>query len=389
MLKPGVHQMLRQCGYSKVLVPAAVLFLTGCTISPGMRNEIDRGNVDVPGIELVELTPAVMLKELQAASHSAPAQSPQAIANDDAPYKYLLGAGDVVRVVVWEHPELNNPSGQAQGDSASSGRLIEPDGTLFFPYIGKIPAAGLTPSELRERIAKPLSKFIRDPQVDVRVTEFRSQRIYVTGEVGAPGPLFLNDTSISPLDAIANKGGFTELSNRYRAVLIRDGVSTELKLDDATRGGALASLRLRSGDQLHVADVTDDKIFLLGEFAAQKTIIRGRSSVSLAEALAEGGGIQPLGANAAAVFVFRRREGPVVVPADGQQTEASVNAFLPKVYALDLTRAESLLLAERFSLEPRDVVYVASTDFSKYNRIIGQILPTISAYFQLDRLINN
>lgn len=377
--------------YQLVALLALAALSAGCTISTGMRNEIDRGNVPVPGLEVIEVTPDVVLAEARAILKAA--QPPELIESSasEEPYHYRLGVGDVIRVVVWEHPELNNPSGQAQGDAASSGRLIEPNGMLFFPYVGNVKAAGLTTTELRDQIARPLSRFIRDPQVDVRVVEFRSKRVYVTGEVATPGPMFLNDTSMGVLDAIALKGGFTELSNRHQAYLTRGGVTTPLAIDDLARGNVASDVRLQAGDLIHVPDIADNKIYLLGEFATQKTIVQGRGSISLAEALVEGGGLAKLDANAGAIFIFRRKDtaaaGEATPAAEGESSTASSN-LLPKVYALDLTRAESLLLAERFPLRPHDVIYIASTDFSKYNRIIGQLLPTVSSVFQIDSLVN-
>ncbi|MCX7178169.1 MAG: polysaccharide biosynthesis/export family protein, partial [Proteobacteria bacterium] len=227
---------------------------SGCTIMTGMRNEIDRGTVPVPDLDIVEVTPEVVLGEALLQSASVMKDDLSALQSPPDLRGYRLGPGDVVRVVVWEHPELNNPSGQAQGDAASSGRLIEPDGTVFFPYVGKIKAEGMTPADLREQIGSALTKIIREPQVDVRVTEFRSQRVYITGEVAAPGPLFLNDSPIGALDAIASKGGFTEFSNRTRILLTRNGVTSTLGLGDSIHADPRTSIYLKGGDLLHIPD---------------------------------------------------------------------------------------------------------------------------------------
>lgn len=368
------------------------LAVSGCTINSGLRNEIDRGNVPVPGLEVVFVTPEVILAQDTPRSAPSVPATLRALGAEDETYNYRIGVGDVLRIVIWEHPELNNPSGQAQGDSASSGRLVEADGTLYFPYIGSVQAAGLTPGELRTQVAQKLSKFIRDPQVDVRVAEFRSQRVYVTGEVGKPSTIYLTDTMHGVFDAVAVAGGFIATSNRYRVQLTRDGITTELPIGDVNSGDGSANVRLKAGDLINVPDISNDKIFLLGEFTAQKTLIRQRSDMSLAEALTQGGGLDKLGANPGAIFVFRRSQStvparpPLAIAGEVQATTASL---MPKVFLLDMRRAESLLLAERFALEPRDVVYVAATDFSKYNRLLAQLLPTVSAYFQLDRLIND
>ena len=352
----------------------AAWLVAGCTITPGMRNDLDSGGA--AGVAVTVITPAVVLSEnlaLVATADEAAAALPT-----EAPANYLLGPGDVLQVVVWDHPELTNPSGQAQADATTSGRLVEVDGSVYFPYVGSIQSAGLTTSELRERLSRALSRFIRDPQVDVRVAAYRSKRMYVTGEVVKPGVFFLDDTGSSVLDVIAGSGGFSPLANRNQLRLTREGKTTDIDLGSLySTGNVAANLRLRAGDVLHVRDVSEDKIFLLGEFAQQKTIVQDRGRLSLADALTQGGGLDKLGASASAIFIFRRD----TAAATDEKT------LMPKVFALDLTRAESLLLAERFPLQPRDVVYIAATDFAKYNRTINQLLPTISAVFQLDRLV--
>src|SRR5690606_42117950 len=90
----------------------------------------------------------------------------------------------------WDHPELTVPAGpQQQGNLA--GRLVQGDGTLFYPYLGKIQAAGLTPSELRETLTKRLASVIQQPQLDGPILNYASQRVWGSGAAqrAAVGPL--------------------------------------------------------------------------------------------------------------------------------------------------------------------------------------------------------
>jgi polysaccharide biosynthesis/export protein len=89
-------------------------------------------------------------------------------------------------VVVWGHPELSNPMGQTQNIEGQA-RLVREDGTIFFPFLGVVPVAGRTVEEVRDNVATDLARYVTNPQVDVRVVNFRSQQIYVTGEVREPG----------------------------------------------------------------------------------------------------------------------------------------------------------------------------------------------------------
>ena len=122
-------------------------------------------------------------------------------------YRYYIGPQDIINIQVWNHPEFNVPSvqtpdtAQAQDDLQQNlilqqsvtagtygyGYLVGPNGTLFFPMIGNVHVSGQTVEQIRQRLTVKLKRFVRDPQVQVRVTNFRSQKIYVMGEVMKQG----------------------------------------------------------------------------------------------------------------------------------------------------------------------------------------------------------
>lgn len=360
----------------KLALIGAAAFQSACSIMPGMRNDVDNGSADE--VEIVSITPQLIAEDIGRQRASDGAGLPEALQPVSAGavgYQYRVGPGDVLTIIVWDHPELTMPMGQT-GDPASAGRLIARDGTMFYPNVGTFQAAGKTLAEVRTHLTRELARVIREPQVDVRVAAYRSQRVYLTGQIAQPGVIFLDDEPKGILDAINERGGLTPTANRTSVTLSRGGESYALDLAALyARGQQGFNVMLKPGDVIHVGDAAGQKVFMLGELNREQTlpIVDGR--MSLAEALSTAGGLQTTSANPRAIFVFR---APV-----------SADAPKPRVYAMDLTRADSLILAEQFSLQPRDVVYVASTDFSKYNRVIGQLLPTISSVFQIDRLTSD
>ena len=120
----------------------------------------------------------------RAAATARTTARPTAFQPYDAPYSYLVGPQDELRITVFEHPELTNPTGTA---NELVGRVVNSDGKIFFPYVGAVQAAGRTVQEIQQTITQGLRSVIRNPQVDVSVFRFRSQRVVVSGEVRTPG----------------------------------------------------------------------------------------------------------------------------------------------------------------------------------------------------------
>jgi len=334
---------------------------------------LDDGGVDsaISGLRVVTLTPRMVATIAKSEAAIALPQPLEVLAPEQSPDAYAIGPGDILNITVWDHPELTNPAGQ-MNNLEQTGQLVAADGSIFYPYVGVMDVAGLTPAELRTRLADGLSRVIPEPQVDLRVTSYRSKRVQVTGEVQSPGLVTLDDTPKGVIEALGERGGLTELASRRRVILTRAGRRYEVDLSTLLSGDRIGGNPiLQPGDLIHVPDRAEDQVFVMGEVTKVGPVYMNQRRLTLTEAIATVGGLDKTTSNDRGVLVFRQPTA-----GDGMAT----------VYRADLSSAVGLLLAGEFNLQPRDVVYVSSTAFAKYNSVITQMLPTISAVFQIDRL---
>lgn len=278
-------------------------------------------------------------------------------------YQYRIGPQDILTITVWDHPELTIPAGEFRSASAA-GHKVEEDGYFFFPYAGRIKAAGRTPEQVRRELEQKLAKFITKPQVGVAIAAYRSQQAYITGQVNKAGVLPINDVPLTIRDAIAKAGGLAENASDF-ALLTHHNQKLNIDLNKLYREGDNSqNYVLRGSDSLYIAEKNGaDKVFVMGEVKKTGSIPFSRFGLSLAEALSDANGINEEKANPTGIFVVRQE---------------SPNDNKPTVYQLQMSAVHSMLLAEQFALRPRDIVYVTAAPITRWNRVISQLLPSFS-----------
>lgn len=282
-------------------------------------------------------------------------------------YDYVVNAGDILNITVWDHPELTIPAGSMRTPT-EAGNWVHSDGTIFYPYVGKVEVAGLKVTEIRDILRERLAEYIESPQVDVTVAGFRSKRVYVTGEVKAPGTQAITNVPLTLLDAVTQAGGLTEMADWANVTLTRNDTTLQFSLRELFQKGDITeNTVLRPNDIVHVARNDAAKVFVLGEVLDPTSINFGRSDITLADALTDAGGFAQATADASGVFVVRRA-------AEGSGKVADV-------YQLNARNATALVLADQFMLQPRDIVYVTAAPIARWNRLIAQIVPTAQAVY--------
>lgn len=276
-------------------------------------------------------------------------------------WNYRVGTGDILDIVVWEHPELTMPGGD-QRNPLESGLRVQSDGTFFYPYVERVEAKGLTPEDIRKNLTLALTEFIPKPQIVVRVVGYNSQSVLVTGEVATPNRQALTAEPLSLLQAVDAAGGLTANADSRRVTVRRGGRIYAVDLKGfLEKGTGSANPTLVHGDIVNVPRLEPAEAFLLGQIVKPSTIDLSHEDVTLTQALTRVGGLHEGVADARGVFVFRTTKEGITV------------------YQLDATNPVAFLLATRFTLLPQDVVYVTTAPIAKWNQVISRLLPSVQA----------
>ena len=357
----------------KSAVVALIGLMAGCTIVPGSHISTTPGwFLDDDGSEQAESLPdSVQIHAITTAVLREDAeQQTEPAANllaEPESYDYVVGIGDVLQITVWDHPELTIPAGSMRSPS-ESGNWVHNDGSIFYPYVGKIRVEGLRVTEIRDLIAQRIAEYIENPQVDVTVAAFRSQRVYVTGAVNQPGAYPVTNVPLRLLDAVNASGGVTESADWTDVTLTRDGTEYRLSLRAVYQEGNPAhNVLLKEGDVVHVARNDDNKVFVMGEVQQAKPVPMTRNGLTLIEALSASGGYNQDVADASGIFVLRRAP--------------TGSDHLVDLYQLNAKDATALILADGFRLQSRDIVYVTAAPISRWNRVVKQIMPTFQTIY--------
>ena len=213
-----------------------MIWVQGCS-SPGVRTSaVSQPPSDPPAAASGEASPELKGQLVPAVIGVPP--------DPGAERTYRIGAHDLLKIEVFQVPEL------------SSEERVNEEGFVVMSLIGPVKVGGLTPDEAEQLIANKLGQdHLQNPQVDIFVSEYASQKVAVTGNVNKPG-VFPVAGRTTLLEAIALAGGFDEVANKDEVVVFRrqpkGGVNAYVVDVEAIEEGKLADPVVVADDRIVV-----------------------------------------------------------------------------------------------------------------------------------------
>ncbi|MFZ2950592.1 MAG: polysaccharide biosynthesis/export family protein [Desulfuromonadaceae bacterium] len=324
---------------------AGILSTTGCAGHEGLKAGL-RKTVDTPASPVVE-------KVRISVTPAPPDPRPSSL-------DYQVGIGDVLSVMVYARPDLS--TGVDAGGSAGKikGSRVDGSGNIHLPLIGTVTAAGMTVSEIRDKVESALRTYVQQPSVVVEVSDFRSKPIYLMGQFRTPGVYYM-DRPMTFLQGITLGNGFDATANLRGVRLLRDSKIAPVDVYSLILDGRIEqNVWLKPGDTVFIPDNRTQNVFVFGAVAKPGPLPMPQGRMNILEAIASADP-RPVGLDLLNVRIIR--------------SLTTTSGELLVVDVAQMRRGEALPM----QLIEGDVVYVPKNSFGTWNDVIGEILPSLQA----------
>jgi polysaccharide biosynthesis/export protein len=199
-----------------VKIALVIFFISGCSLAPGMHLQTEKSWLNEKEYVYVEsIGKTIEIKPINILPKE----------DSKLDHVYKIGTGDMITVAVWGLPEIF-PMVNISADQNL--RRVDQNGNIFFPYAGLTKASNKTQDELRLDLTKALSIYFNEPQVDVTISRFNSQQIFVLGEVTKPMKINITDVPVSLSDALGNSLGINKNTAGKDIFIIRQAIDGSL-----------------------------------------------------------------------------------------------------------------------------------------------------------------
>ena len=293
----------------------------------------------------------------------------------------IIGAGDVLDIAIVSTNEggfidFAQSSVSPVSTASLPSQQVGTDGNVNVPPIGRVNARGQSVQQFERFLERRLSEVLIDPSVIVNLTDRKSARVSVLGDINEPGAYSINQDSTHLIDVITLAGGPTGRPEFLNVKVNRGGSEGHISADQLLANPKY-NIHLEPGDVITI-EGSRRRFTLLGAGAQNASIDFNDQRLSLAEVLGRSGGLLNRRADRKGVFVFRETS-PAVVQSLGASIERFGAGDIPTIFQFDLTAPTSIFTLAKFQIENGDIVYISDSPNEEVNAAIGAITAFVPA----------
>lgn len=362
---------------------AAAVLATGCTSfgasGPSSRAVLgsDQRSLANAQISVVELTDDVARLVI---ANSGKASFSDAF-GETTPQGALIGAGDVLEVMLWEAPPavlfgnlsagvLSRAPTTSQGLSLP-GQVVDENGLISVPFAGSIVAAGRTPAQIEREIVVRLKGKAHLPQAAVRLVSNQATNVTVVGDVPNSGRIPLSPKGERLLDVLAAAGGAKQAVSKTVVQVTRGNRVTSMPLE-AVIGDPRQNIVVQPDDIVTVS-FQPYSFIAFGATGSNNELPFEATGINLAQAMGRVGGLRDDRADIRGVFIFRLEDPAALAGKLPENARLTPDGKLPVIYRLDLKDPGSLFVAQSFPMRNRDVLYVSDAPLADVQKFMNMV----------------
>ena len=376
----------------RIISISLVVFLYGCTL-PGMHmttpnnfsETINPENKIIKPV-MLEINAKLVLDQKTNSYNRLKKRienykTPRGFTTQKDTYEYVIGKQDQLSIVIWDYKHLTEPHGNFRNDSLQEGFTVNNAGEIFYPYIGYVKVKGLTITQARDLLAQKLSKYVKDPQITLRVISFNSKKVNIFGSVKNQTSVPITNVPVTVLDALDAAGGMIKctnsITNNTSSIECADTKHVSVKqgeFETVVDGNTLVSVTgssenwvLSDTSTIYVPNNSLYRVYILGDVQRSGIYNMLQENMKLSDAVAAAGGVA-IGSAPQFTYVVRHYGG------------------VPTVYHINLRSPDAMLLANQFTLKPKDIVFISSSALKNMSEVLQYITPLLSTFLSTTAL---
>jgi len=375
---------------ARAMATAALsLSLSACAILPAagpssrsVDRAADRPALSGAGIKVIDVTDAVTRDMLASNRQTLFSES----LGEGRPIGSVIGKGDVLDIAIWEappaalfgaaggNPQLTSSGSTARGTSLPE-QMVDSDGKIAVPFVGRIQADGRAPQEIARDITSRLIGKAHQPQAIVRLVRNAAANVTVVGDVASSARIPLTARGERVLDVLASAGGVKQPVGKMTVQITRDSKVSSLPLEAVIRDPR-QNVRLQPDDVMTVM-FQPYSFTALGAVGRNEELPFEATGLTLAQAMGRIAGLQDARADVKGVFIFRMENPAALSPEARATARLTPDGKVPVIYRINLKDPSTFFIAQSFPIKNKDVLYVSNAPLADIQKFLGVIFSTV------------